>query len=146
MLHRNTAVTCRYTLKYNKNTISHMSVCTNRQNIQCIIIMVIINISLYPAGDTKHVKILFKEKNILRNNRFYQDFFYLVTLTVPTCSSINKTWIPSGFLLCASPKWWNFKPLPAMFQAIIWLNSILSTRLWCDEKFISHEFDYYRFP
>ena len=65
-------------------------------------------------------------------------FFDLVTLTVPIRSSINKRWIPSGFLLCASSKWWNFKP--AIFQAIIWLNSILSTRFCNDEKFIFTRF------
>ena len=48
ILHKTTVATCRYTLKYDifKNTISHMSVCTNWQHIQCIIIMVILNISL----------------------------------------------------------------------------------------------------
>ena len=67
-------------------------------------------------------------------------YFDLVTLTFPTCSSVNKTWISSGFLLCASSKWWNFKPLPAIFQAIIWLNSLLSTRFCSDGKFIFTRF------
>ena len=49
-----------------------MSVCKNRQHIQCIIIKVIINIiNINAAGDKQNVKILFKEKNMLRNNRFY---------------------------------------------------------------------------
>ena len=67
-------------------------------------------------------------------------FFYFMALTVPTCSSVNKARNPSGFLLCASSKWWNFKPLPAIFQAVLWLNSLLSTIFCSDGKFIFTRF------
>ena len=126
-----------YTLKYYRNIISHMSICKNWLNIQCIIVLVIINISFNQTQSeiNKTLWFFFKRTYATIDSIIFFDF---VTLSDPSCASVNKTLILSGFLLCASSKWWEFKPLPAIFYAIVPLSTLLSTftRFYRDEKFI----------
>ena len=115
-----------YTLKYNRNIISHMSICKNWQNIQCIIVLVIINISLNLTQLEINKTLFFfsNEKYAMTDSIISFDF-----VTDPSCASANKTWILSGFLLCASSKYWEFKPLTATSCNFLY-------RIYRDGKFI----------
>ena len=74
-----------------KVKIFYMTICTNWQQIQCIIIGVIINILLNQTllEINKMLRLSFKWKVLLQKILLFP---LIVTLTDPSCTSVNKTW------------------------------------------------------
>ena len=66
-------------------------------------------------------------------------------LTDPSCTSLNKTWIQSGFLFCKSSKF-EIQTTPCYFLVMVRLRTLSLIRCCRDGKLISSNiyFDNYR--
>ena len=126
-----------------KIIISNMSVRTNWQNIQCIIILVIVNISLNQTQ--LEINKMFRIFFFTIIYYFAIIFFDLVTLTDPSCTSLNRTWIPSGFFFCQAP---NRSSNHSLQFSWSWygLSTLLAQDVLTMERSFSHNFDNYRSP